>query len=149
MPEELIGAFLRSKQRFAGLFFFSPDGTPLLVMLFFSLLAIYTCYTRYFNIKRRCYICHCDVPEESWDEHRVSGCQQRDKLLLLETSLHGRCGKCRGQLKLLKRYWLNMPAIIILDMVDFPILHVAEMWKRGHNNLIQVALVFIPFKVGK
>ena len=27
----------------------------------------------------------------------------------------------------------------------FPILHVAEMWKRGHNNLIQVALVFIPF----
>ena len=23
----------------------------------------------------------------------------------------------------------------------FPILHVAEMWKRGHNNLIQVALV--------
>ena len=27
----------------------------------------------------------------------------------------------------------------------FLILHVAEMWKRGNNNLIQVALVFIPF----
>ena len=31
----------------------------------------------------------------------------------------------------------------------FPILHVAEMWKRGHNNLIQVALVFIPFRIGE
>ena len=31
----------------------------------------------------------------------------------------------------------------------FPILHGAEMWKRGHNNLIRDALVFIPFKVGK
>ena len=31
----------------------------------------------------------------------------------------------------------------------FPILHVAEMWKRGDNNLIRVALVFIPFKQGK
>ena len=31
---------------------------------------------------------------------------------------------------------------------DFPILHGAEMWKRGHNNLIRDALVFIPFKVG-
>ena len=30
----------------------------------------------------------------------------------------------------------------------FPILHGAEMWKRGHNNLIRDALVFIPFKVG-
>ena len=27
----------------------------------------------------------------------------------------------------------------------FPILHGAEMWKRGHNNLIRDALVFIPF----
>ena len=33
--------------------------------------------------------------------------------------------------------------------VRFPILHVAEMWKRGHNNLIQVALVFIPFRIGE
>ena len=31
----------------------------------------------------------------------------------------------------------------------FPILHVAEMWKQGDNNLIQVALVFIPFRQGK
>ena len=31
----------------------------------------------------------------------------------------------------------------------FPILHVAEMWKRADNNLIQVALVFIPFRQGK
>ena len=35
------------------------------------------------------------------------------------------------------------------EMDAFPILHVAEMWKRGHNNLIRDALVFIPFKVGK
>ena len=28
----------------------------------------------------------------------------------------------------------------------FPILHGAEMWKRGHNNQIRDALVFIPFK---
>ena len=28
----------------------------------------------------------------------------------------------------------------------FPILHVAEMWKRGHNNLIQDALAFVPFR---
>ena len=29
----------------------------------------------------------------------------------------------------------------------FPILHVAEMWKPGHNNLIRDALVFIPFRI--
>ena len=35
-----------------------------------------------------------------------------------------------------------------IDGAPFPILHGAEMWKRGHNNLIRDALVFIPFKVG-
>ena len=34
-------------------------------------------------------------------------------------------------------------------MAGFPILHVAEMWKRRDNKSIQVALAFIPFKQGK
>ena len=33
-------------------------------------------------------------------------------------------------------------------VIVFQILHGAEMWKRGHNNLIRDALVFIPYKVG-
>ena len=39
--------------------------------------------------------------------------------------------------------------IIVFVILTFPILHGTEMWKRGHNNLIRDALVFIPFKVGK
>ena len=34
-------------------------------------------------------------------------------------------------------------------MKAFLILHGVEMWKRGRNNLIRDALVFVPFKVGE
>ena len=78
-----------------------------LIVLIVGMLIIALCY--YFCCRGEeapkiyCYVCNTQVTMDTWDMHRQSQCPDKSKLYLLETSPYGKCGKCQGGLKLMKR----------------------------------------------
>ena len=77
-----------------------------LLILIVTVVIIVICYYACCHTEKEtiyCYVCNTKVDLETWDTHR-GNCPERSKLVLIEDTPYGKCGKCRGPLKLMKRY---------------------------------------------